>query len=166
MATCLNSAEFVYSMILISKHDTFLCWTEKGGEKAKQQIDREWERAECCSKRVLAWAINLAITQIFMTARERIILDLIKMNIKIISKNLDGIVFSAGHSDFFICPTSPDMSQNTLGSSTIHLIPNRVTSSRLWPLPEPEKRQLWSTSARRTQTWNFLSSCTTSKSLF
>jgi hypothetical protein len=41
----------------------------------------------------LARAINLAIGQIFMTARERIILDLIKMNIKIISKNLDGIVF-------------------------------------------------------------------------
>ncbi len=58
------------------------------------------------------------------------------------------------------------MSQNTLGSSTIHLIQNRVTSSRLWPLPEPEKRQLWSTSARKTQTWNFLSSCTTGKSLF
>ncbi len=38
--------------------------------------------------------MNLTARQIFITARERIILDLIKMNIKIIYKNLDGCYFS------------------------------------------------------------------------
>ncbi len=56
------------------------------------EIERERE-TECCSKRVLAWVINLAVGQIFMTARERIIGDLIKLNIKIISNNLEGIIF-------------------------------------------------------------------------
>ncbi len=37
-------AEFVYSMIPISKHDTFLCETERGGEYAKQSRDRDKER--------------------------------------------------------------------------------------------------------------------------
>ena len=44
----------------------------------------------------MAWAVNLTVGQIFITARERIILDLIKMNIKIIYKNLDGYYFSLG----------------------------------------------------------------------
>ncbi len=52
--------------------------------------ERETER---CSKSVLAWVINLTVGQIFMTGRERIIQDFIKMDIKIISKNLDGIIF-------------------------------------------------------------------------
>ncbi len=48
---------------------------------------REGEReTECCCRRVMAWAINLTVGQIFITARERIILDLIKMSIKIIYK--------------------------------------------------------------------------------
>ncbi len=37
-------------------------------------------------------AIILTVGQIFITARERIILDLIEMNIKIIYKNLDGYI--------------------------------------------------------------------------
>ncbi len=60
-------------MIPISKHDTFLCGTEKGGNRlnsgeTKRERERERE-TECCSKRVLAWAINLAVVHIFMTAR-------------------------------------------------------------------------------------------------
>jgi hypothetical protein len=89
-------------MMPISKHDTFLCEKEKGGVRLNSREsggEREREM-ECCSKRVLAWAIKVAVGQIFMTARERIIQDLIKMNIKIISKNLDGIIFLCWHSDF------------------------------------------------------------------
>jgi len=53
------------------------------------------ERAmECCFKQVTAWAINLTVVQIFFTARERIILNLIKMDIKIICQNLEGNCFS------------------------------------------------------------------------
>jgi hypothetical protein len=49
----------------------------------------------------------LTFGQKFMAARERIIQDLIKMNIKIISKNLDGIVFISRHTDFSsICQTT------------------------------------------------------------
>ncbi len=44
---------------------------------------------ECCSGRVSALTINLTVGQIFKAARAQIILGLIKMNIKIISKNLD-----------------------------------------------------------------------------
>jgi hypothetical protein len=100
-------------MITISAHDTFLYSMEKGGQRAKQWRDRETEterETECCSKRVTTWAINLTIGQIFMAARERIILDLIKINIKI-SKNLDGIVFLLSwYYDFSsICQTT-DMS--------------------------------------------------------
>ncbi len=40
-------------------------------------------------------AINLTVGHIFIAARERIILDLIKMNIKSIFNNLDGY-FSLG----------------------------------------------------------------------
>ncbi len=54
------------------------------------ETERETER---CSKSVLAWAINLTVGQMFMTARDRIIRDFIKIDIKIISKNLDSIVF-------------------------------------------------------------------------
>ncbi len=54
------------------------------------EIQRERKReVECCYKRVVAWAINLAVGQIFMTARVRIIRNLIKMNIRIIFKNLE-----------------------------------------------------------------------------
>jgi hypothetical protein len=76
----------------------------------EREIEKERE-SECCSKRVTVWAINLTVGQIFMAARERIIiLDLIKINIKI-SKNLDGIVFLLSrHFDFSsICQTT-DMS--------------------------------------------------------
>ncbi len=69
----------------------------KGGQRAMQWRDRERERdrqTDCCCKRVTEWAINLTVGQIFITARERIILDLIKMNIEIIYKNLDGYYFS------------------------------------------------------------------------
>ncbi len=48
---------------------------------------------ECCCGWVMAWAINLTVRQIFII---RIIKDLIKMNIKIICKNLDGYYFSLG----------------------------------------------------------------------
>jgi hypothetical protein len=44
-------------------------------------------------KRVLALALNLTVGQIFTTARERIIRDFIKVDIKIITKNLGGIIF-------------------------------------------------------------------------
>jgi hypothetical protein len=33
--------EFIYSMMMISKHNTFLYSTEKGGQRAKQWRDRE-----------------------------------------------------------------------------------------------------------------------------
>jgi hypothetical protein len=46
-----------------------------------------------------------------MAARERIILGLIKMNIKTIPKNLDGIVFQfSRHSDFSSACQTTDMS--------------------------------------------------------
>ncbi len=62
--------------------------------KTEREREREREReTERCSKRALAWAINLAAGQIFMRARERIFRDLIKMNIRIISKSLDDIIF-------------------------------------------------------------------------
>jgi hypothetical protein len=56
-------------MIMFSEHGTFLCETEKSGEQVKQRRDRERERVretEHCSKRVLAWAINWTVEQIFM----------------------------------------------------------------------------------------------------
>jgi hypothetical protein len=69
-------------MITITAHDTFLYWNGKGVQRAKQWRDRVLQRKGYG---------YLTIGQIFMAARERIILDLIKMNnIKIISKNLDG----------------------------------------------------------------------------
>ncbi len=61
-------------------------------------VERQRERGrdtEHSYGRVVAWAINLTVGQIFITARERIILDLIKMNIKTIFNNLDGY-FSLG----------------------------------------------------------------------
>jgi hypothetical protein len=58
-----------------------------GETERKRNRDRER-----CLQRVLVWAINLAVGQIFMTARERIIRDLIKINMRIIFKNLDGII--------------------------------------------------------------------------
>jgi hypothetical protein len=46
--------------------------------QTEREREREREReTECCCKRVTAWAINLNVGQIFITARERIILDLI-----------------------------------------------------------------------------------------
>jgi hypothetical protein len=87
----------------------------KGGQRAKQWRDRERERGretECCSERVTVWAINLTAGQIFMAATERVTLNLIKMNIKIISKNLDDIVFLfSRHSDFSSVRQTTDMSQ-------------------------------------------------------
>ncbi len=68
---------------------------EKGGQIAKQQRNRERE-TECFCGWVTAWAINCTVGQILITARERIILVPIKMNIKIIFKNLDGDYFSLG----------------------------------------------------------------------
>ncbi len=66
-----------------------------GRELNSGKTERERGRVtECCSRRVTALAINLTIGQIFMAAGEQIILRLIKMNIKIISKNLDGFTFS------------------------------------------------------------------------
>jgi hypothetical protein len=125
-------------MITVSAHDTFLYSMEEGGQRAKQWRDRERDRergrkrerekeregdrererqrerdrqTECCSKRVTAWAINLTVRQIFMAARERIILDLIKMSIKIKSKNLDGIVFLfSWYFDFSSVRQTTDMS--------------------------------------------------------
>jgi hypothetical protein len=49
---------------------------------------------EFCCDRVMVWAINLTVVQIFIAVRERIILGLIKMNNKIIYKKLDGYYFS------------------------------------------------------------------------
>jgi hypothetical protein len=92
-----HSVGFVYTMMMISKQDIFLCWTEKGGQRAKEWRVRERNRErqrECCCRWVIAWAIKLTVGQIFITASERIILDLIKMNIKIIHNNLDGYYFS------------------------------------------------------------------------
>jgi hypothetical protein len=63
----------------------------------QKRVDRELNsgeteidgrETECCCGRVMAWAINLTVGQIFIIARKGIILDLIKMNIKIICKNL------------------------------------------------------------------------------
>ncbi len=68
----------------------------KKGWAESQVVERqrEWEM-ECCYERDTAWAIKLTVGQIFITARERIILCLMKMNIKIICKNLHGY-FSLG----------------------------------------------------------------------
>ena len=64
-------------------------------------------------KRITAWAINLTVGQIFKAGGAQIILGLIKMNIKIISKNLDGIIFLfSRHSDFSSVRQTTDMPQN------------------------------------------------------
>ncbi len=56
-----------------------------GREQDSGETEREKGReTEHCSERVLASAINLTVRQIFTTARERIIRDFIKMDIKII----------------------------------------------------------------------------------
>ncbi len=54
-----------------------------------EQTSGETERkrvceAEYCQERVTGWVLNLTDGQVFMIARERIIRDPIKMNIKII----------------------------------------------------------------------------------
>jgi len=59
----------------------------------QREREREGERASVAANGL--WAITLTIGQIFITARLNIILDLIKMNIKIIYMNLDGY-FSLG----------------------------------------------------------------------
>jgi hypothetical protein len=58
---------------LFNDHDFgtrhLLCETGKSGEQDKQWRDRERERGretERCSERVLAWAINRTVEQIFM----------------------------------------------------------------------------------------------------
>ncbi len=58
-------------------------------------MDRELNSGEtgCCCSWIMGWAINLTIGKIFITAGERITLDLIKMNIKIIYRNLYGYYF-------------------------------------------------------------------------
>jgi len=84
-------------MMMFSEHDTFLYSTEKvdrelnSGETERER-EREGERASVAANGL--WAITLTIRQIFITARLNIILDLIKMNIKIIHNNLDGYYFS------------------------------------------------------------------------
>jgi hypothetical protein len=83
-------------MILISKYNTFYIeWKRVGRELngGETEIERGRE-TECCCGRVMAWAISLTVGQTFTTARERIILDLIKNYLKIIYKNLDGYCFS------------------------------------------------------------------------
>ncbi len=87
-------------MIPILKHNTFLYWTEKGGQRAMKWRDRERGRerereSECCCRWVTAWAINLTFGQIFIPARERIILDLIKWTLRLYT-SLDGYYFSLG----------------------------------------------------------------------
>jgi hypothetical protein len=75
-------------------------WAES--KLVERQRERERGReTECCYKRVAAWAMNLTIVQIFMTARERIIRDLINMNIKILLKSLGGY-FSLGTLTFHL----------------------------------------------------------------
>ncbi len=70
-------------------------WKRLGNKLNSGETERERGREikSVEAKGVFVWAINLAIGQIFMAARERIIRDLIELNIKIISKNLDGIIF-------------------------------------------------------------------------
>ena len=73
-----------------------------GRELNRGETERERGReTECCYKRVAAWAMNLTVVQIFMTARERIIRDLINMNIKILLKNWGGY-FSLGTLTFHL----------------------------------------------------------------
>jgi hypothetical protein len=69
----------------------------------ERKIEREREReleVEHCGERVTAWAINVPVGQIFVAAREGKICDLIKVNVKIISKNLDGLFFPLGNLTF------------------------------------------------------------------
>jgi hypothetical protein len=91
-----------FSEIHLFNDDLFCAWyififNRKGWAESKL-AERQKERGRETKhsyKRVAAWAMNLTIGQIFITARERIILGLIKMNIKIIFKNLEGY-FSLG----------------------------------------------------------------------
>jgi hypothetical protein len=50
-------------------------WAESYAVERERERERE---RECCCGQVTAWAINLTVGQIFIPARERIILDLIK----------------------------------------------------------------------------------------
>ena len=73
----------------------YIEWKRVGRKLNGGETERVRGReTECCCRWVTVWAINLAIGQIFITARERRLLDLIKMKIKIIYKNLDGHYFS------------------------------------------------------------------------
>jgi hypothetical protein len=63
-------------------------WVES--QTAERERERERERRSVAADGLRRWAINLTVGPIFITARERTKLDLIKMNIKIICKNLDG----------------------------------------------------------------------------
>jgi Ni,Fe-hydrogenase I cytochrome b subunit len=58
-----------------------------GREQTSGETKKEREcEMEHYYERVAVWAINLIIGHVFMIARERIIRDIIKMNIKIISR--------------------------------------------------------------------------------
>jgi hypothetical protein len=91
IATCSNETTFseiyLFNDLLCAQY--IFIFNGKGWAESKL-AERETERdRKCCYKRVAAWAVNLTVGQIFITARERIIQDVIKMDIKIIFKNLD-----------------------------------------------------------------------------
>jgi hypothetical protein len=88
----------------------------------ERQNESEGERQSVAAKGLRHWAINLTFGQIFMAAREQIILNLIKVNIKIISENLDGIVFLfSRHSDFSSVRQTTDMSHGLKSIYNCHL---------------------------------------------
>jgi hypothetical protein len=69
----------LFSDILLCRIHFYI--QQKRGAKSKlseRQTNRETERS---CERVAVWAINLTVGQIFITARERIIIGLIKMDI-------------------------------------------------------------------------------------
>ncbi len=88
---------------------------ELNSRETKRERGRE---TECCCKRVAAWTLNLTVGENIYDGQRMIILDLIKMNIYIIYKNLDGysflllLCFSIQPSN---CQCSPHRSKIVIG---------------------------------------------------
>ncbi len=94
MRTTFSGIHLFSDNIFGARH-SFIVNRKGWAESLTVERQRARERQHC-GKWVMVWAINLTIGQIFMAARERIIQNLIKMNIKISSKNLDVYFSSLG----------------------------------------------------------------------
>jgi hypothetical protein len=70
----------LFSDLLLCRIHFYIQQKRVAREQAIGKTDKQRETERSC-ERVAVWAINLTVGQIFITARERIIIGLIKMNI-------------------------------------------------------------------------------------